>query len=210
MKLSTRARYALRMMLDIARNGRSGDQVSLASVAERTDLSRGYLEQLAAGLRNARLLRAASGRRGGYRLAVSPAEITIRQILQAAIGPICVVDCLEEPATCPRAETCECRVVYQLINRGIADALEAYTLADLLDPSWVRTHGERQRLARATGSREASVPAAGLRKASAVAAGSRETSAAAADSERRDKRRRGGRGGARDAAGPRSQSDSAA
>jgi len=141
MRLSTRARYALRMMLDIARNGRNDEPVTLASVAERTDLSQGYLEQVAAGLRNARLLRAVSGRRGGYRLANPAAETTIRQVLEAAIGPICVVDCLEDPSACLRSECCECRVVYQLINRGIAEVLEAYTLADLLDPSWVREHG---------------------------------------------------------------------
>jgi Rrf2 family protein len=142
MKLSTRARYALRMMLDVARNGANGDPVSLTTVAERTDISRAYLEQVALGLRAARLLRGVSGRRGGYRLAAPPSEITVGQVLEASIGPICLVDCLEDAALCPRSEYCECRLVYGLINKRIADVLQAYTLADLLDPGWVRTFQE--------------------------------------------------------------------
>ena len=142
MKLSTRARYALRMMLDVARNGGENTPVSLATVAERTDLSRGYLEQLAQALRNARLLRGISGRHGGYRLATPATDITLDRIIEASIGPICLVDCIEDPVGCPRSEFCECRVVYSLINRRIADVLREYTLADLLDPSWVRNHVE--------------------------------------------------------------------
>lgn len=142
MKLSTRARYALRMMLDVARNGGENTPVSLATVAERTDLSRGYLEQLAQALRNARLLRGISGRHGGYRLATPATDITLDRIIEASIGPICLVDCIEDPVGCPRSEFCECRVVYSLINRRIADVLREYTLADLLDPSWVRDHVE--------------------------------------------------------------------
>ena len=75
MKLSTRARYTLRMMIDMARHGGVDTPVSLASVAHRTDLSRGYLEQLATGLRRARLLRGVAGRKGGYRLARPASEI---------------------------------------------------------------------------------------------------------------------------------------
>jgi Rrf2 family protein len=140
MRLTTRARYALRMMLDVARNGGSERPVSLASVAERTGISRGYLEQLVLGLRNARLVRGVAGRYGGYRLVERPSNITVGQIVESAIGPIFLVDCIEDPATCDRAESCECRVVYSLINERIAEVLSEYTLADLLDPSWVSTH----------------------------------------------------------------------
>ncbi len=140
MRLTTRARYALRMILDVARNGGLERPVSLASVAERTGISRGYLEQLVLGLRNARLVRGVAGRYGGYRLAERPSNITVGQIVEAAIGPIFLVDCVEDPATCDRAETCECRVVYSLINNRIAEVLSEYTLADLLDPSWISAH----------------------------------------------------------------------
>ncbi len=138
MRLTTRARYALRLMLDVARNGEEGSPVSLASVSERTGISRGYLEQLALALRNNRLVRGVAGRHGGYRLSEVPSKITVGQIVEASIGPICLVDCLEDPMTCPRAEFCECRIVYALINERISEVLQEYTLADLLDPSWVR------------------------------------------------------------------------
>jgi len=140
MRLTTRARYALRLMLDVARNGEDGSPVSLASVSERTGISRGYLEQLALALRNSRLVRGVAGRHGGYRLSEVPSDITIGQIVEASIGPVCLVDCLEDPMTCPRAEFCECRIVYSLINERISEVLQEYTLADLLDPSWVRRH----------------------------------------------------------------------
>jgi len=136
MRLSTRARYALRMMLDLARHGGLEKPVSLAAVAERTDISRGYLEQLAMALRNARLVRGVAGRYGGYRLNEPPERITVGQIVEAATGPVCVVDCVDDPATCPRAEDCECRLIYGMVNERIAEVLREYTLADLLDPSW--------------------------------------------------------------------------
>lgn len=141
MRLSTRARYALRMMLEFARSGGEHEPVSLTAVAERTDLSRGYLEQLALALRHARLLRGVAGRYGGYLLASPASEITVGEVIEASIGPVCVVDCVEDPSSCPRADYCECRVVYRLINNRIAEVLDEYTLADLLDPSWVRSHG---------------------------------------------------------------------
>lgn len=138
MRLSTRARYALRMMLDVARNGGDQRPVSLAEVAGRTGISRGYLEQLAMALRNARLVKSVAGRYGGYRLTDSADQITIGRVIEAVIGPICVVDCVEEPQTCLRAEFCECRVVYTVINQRVAEVLHQFTLANLLDPSWVQ------------------------------------------------------------------------
>ena len=147
MRLTTRARYALRMMLDLARHGGLEKPVSLAAVAERTDISRGYLEQLAMALRNARLVRGVAGRYGGYRLTEPPERITVGQIVEAATGPVCVVDCVDDPATCPRAEDCECRLIYGMVNERIAEVLTEYTLADLLDPSWA-TRGAAAELRR--------------------------------------------------------------
>ena len=138
MKISTRGRYALRMMLDIARHDGENTPVSLASVAERTGISHGYLEQVALALRSARLVRGVAGRHGGYKLAVPARDISIRAIIEATIGPICVVDCIEEPEACLRSEDCECRVVYALINRRIGDVLDEFTLGDLADRRWLR------------------------------------------------------------------------
>jgi Rrf2 family protein len=142
MKISTRGRYALRMMLDVARNGGRDTPVSLASVAERSGISHGYLEQVAFALRSAGLVRGVAGRHGGYKLAAPAKEITIRQIIEATIGPICVVDCIDEPEACPRADYCECRIVYALINLRIGEVLDDFSLADLADPSWMKETGE--------------------------------------------------------------------
>ncbi len=141
MRISTRGRYALRMMLDVARHGDGGGPVSLSSVAERTGISHGYLEQLAPALRAGRLVRSVAGRHGGDRLAAPASEITIRQVIEASIGPVCVVDCVDDPASCQRSESCESRVVYALINQRITQVLDDYTLEDLLDPSWIDGKG---------------------------------------------------------------------
>jgi Rrf2 family protein len=143
MKLSTRARYALRMMLDVARHGGSGKPLSLAAISERIGVSRGYLEQLAASLRNARLIRSVSGRHGGYQLALPASEIPIRDIIEATIGPICIVECVDDPELCIRSHDCECRLLYALINERITEVLRAYTVSDLLDPEWARTVREQ-------------------------------------------------------------------
>lgn len=147
MKLSTRGRYALRMVLDIARHGGREKPVSLASVAERTDISRGYLEQLAIALRNAQVIRSIAGRYGGYLLSRPPRDITIGEIIEASIGPVSIVGCVEDPEACVRAADCECRLVYELINARIAGVLHGFTLADLLEPGALQrvvqdSHGE--------------------------------------------------------------------
>ena len=141
MRVSTRARYALRLMLDVARNGVDNGPVSLSSVAERTAISRGYLEQVALSLRSASLLRGVCGRRGVYRLAAAAEEITVGRIFEALIGPISLVDCVDDPSACPRSGGCECRVIYRLINDRIVEVLQSHTLADLMDPEWMRTYG---------------------------------------------------------------------
>jgi Rrf2 family protein len=125
------------MMLDVTRHGGQDIPVSLASVSQRTGISHGYLEQVALALKSARLVRGVAGRHGGYKLAVPARDISIRQIIEATIGPICVVDCVEEPEACLRSDYCECRVVYALINHRIGEVLDEFSLADLADPQWL-------------------------------------------------------------------------
>jgi Rrf2 family protein len=128
-------------MLDVAHNGNEGKPVPLTAVATRTDLSHGYLEQLAMGLRKARLLEGIAGRKGGYRLASRPSEIKISEVIEASIGPVCIVDCVGDPSICARARRCETRALYRLVNRRIVEELEALTLANLMDSRWVAEHG---------------------------------------------------------------------
>ena len=137
MKLGTRPRYALRLMLEIARLGGRDAPVSLATVSGRSDLSRGYLEQLALALKNAGLLRGICGKQGGYRLARSTEEITVGQIFEAVTGPVNIVECVDDPASCLRSEYCECRPVYVLMSRRIGEVLHGFTLAQMLEPAWI-------------------------------------------------------------------------
>lgn len=126
-------------MLELARLGGEDSPVSLAAVAGRTHLSRGYLEQLASALRNRGLLRAQCGKTGGYRLARRPAEITIGEIVEATDGPTNIVACVGDPLGCLRSATCECRPIYELMNRRISEVLHGFTLAQMLDPTWLST-----------------------------------------------------------------------
>jgi Rrf2 family protein len=129
------------MMLDLARHAGEGTIVPLAAVASRTNLSRGYLEQLAMGLRRARLLRGVPGRKGGYRLARPASTIRVGDVIEASIGPVCIVDCVDDPSICDRADHCEARVLYSLINERILTEVRSHTLEDLLDESWLMDHG---------------------------------------------------------------------
>lgn len=131
MKINTRARYSVRLMCDIETNG-GGKPVPLKDTAERTGISRRYLEQLAIPLRSAALLRTARGMQGGYFLARPASEIMIREIIEAADGPIYILDCLVgKGESCERAKDCPTRDVWGEINEGILETLSHYTLGDL-------------------------------------------------------------------------------
>lgn len=133
MKLSTRARYALRMMMVFARHSGEHGVISLNEVSQEARISRRYLEQLVIGLKNGALIRGKSGKGGGYALAQPPDTIRLRQIVESAIGPINIVDCVLQPEICVKADMCECRMLYGLINHKITSVLDALVLADLVD-----------------------------------------------------------------------------
>jgi Rrf2 family protein len=134
MKLSTRARYALRMMVVFARQHEGGTKVvSLNEVASESNVSRRYLEQLVIGLKNGALIRGKSGKGGGYTLAQPVDQIKIRQIIESAIGPINIVECVLQPELCLKSDFCECRALYGLINKRITSVLDEIVLADLID-----------------------------------------------------------------------------
>ena len=138
MKLSTRARYALHTMIAISRLGKGNHPVSLMKVSEVTTLSRRYLEQLVIDLKKASLLKGISGRSGGYLLASSARSIKIGRIIEAVIGPINIVECVQQPETCLKSEVCDCRCLYVLINHQIINVLNKFSLADLSNTKKLR------------------------------------------------------------------------
>lgn len=136
MRLSTRARYALQIMVAVARMGKEDEPVSLAKVAKHTRISHRYLEKLVSALKTKNLLRPVAGRSGGYLLTRPPEEIRIGQIIEAGIGPINIVKCVKKPESCWKTEFCDCRPIYMLINQRIAETLNEYSLLDMIDGKW--------------------------------------------------------------------------
>ncbi len=133
MRITTKGRYALRLMLDLGSQN-TPEMVSLRDVSDRQQISVKYLEQISGALCRAGLLKSGRGVRGGYRLAKSPAEYTVGEILRAAEGSLAPVACLEEEEIpCERAEGC----VTQAFWQGLADVINRYvdsvTLQNLLD-----------------------------------------------------------------------------
>ena len=133
MMISTRGRYALRMMLDLARRGEEG-YVSLKDIADRQNISPKYLEQIVPALNGAGLLRGVRGKRGGYRLSRAPADITAWEILLTAEGSLAPVTCLQpDQSDCPRRGDCDSLPVWKGLDRVVREYLSAVTLQDLIE-----------------------------------------------------------------------------
>ena len=136
MKLRTRERYSLRMMMSIAKLSSEKKPVGLSNVSKHSGISRRYLEQLVPPLRHASLLHAISGRDGGYLLAKGPEQIKLGEIITAALGKIAVTDCAVCADACTNSSTCNCRDLWALINYRITETLNEHSLADLLRDDW--------------------------------------------------------------------------
>ncbi|MBR7187840.1 MAG: Rrf2 family transcriptional regulator [Clostridia bacterium] len=133
MKLSTKGRYALRMMMDIAQNQHKG-YVALKDIAARQEISKKYLEQIALHLSQCGMLRAVRGYQGGYMLARPTGAYTVSEILAAVEGSLAPVSCLETPVnTCPRREGCQTLPIWQGLNRLIFEYLNGITLEDVVE-----------------------------------------------------------------------------
>lgn len=130
--ISTRGRYALRVLVDLARNS-SGGFVSMRDVATRQGISPKYLEQILPALKRAGLVRSAPGRSGGYRLAKSPESSTVAEILALVEGPLCPVACMEPGASsCPRATNCPTLPMWRAYWDMTREFFAGITLADLV------------------------------------------------------------------------------
>ena len=130
--ISTRGRYALRVLVDLARKS-SGGFVSIGDVARRQGISPKYLEQILPALKKAGFVQSAPGRSGGYRLARSPESCTVGEILSLAEGPLCPVACMEQHASpCPRAANCPTLPMWEAYWDMTRAFFEGITLEDLM------------------------------------------------------------------------------
>lgn len=134
MKLSTKGRYGVKAMLDLALHSSEG-QISLKSIAERQEISENYLEQLFATLRKASLVKSIRGSQGGYILSEDPEKITVGAILRALEGSLAPVDCVTEddPGKCCRSEACVTRMIWEKIRDGVNSVVDSISLQDLME-----------------------------------------------------------------------------
>ena len=132
MKLSTKGRYGLRAMMDLAAHETVGAPVLLSDIAKRQGISEKYLEQIFTTLRTTGLVRTVRGRKGGFLLTGSPKELTAGAIISALEGSCKLVECVSKPDICTKAHTCAARDVWCLLESKIEEVQNGFTLEQLV------------------------------------------------------------------------------
>lgn len=133
MKISTKGRYALRMLFDLAMHESEGC-VALKDIAERQSISKKYLEQIVPLLNKSGMLKTNRGYQGGYMLSKPASDYTVGDVLRITEGSLCPVSCLQySPNDCPRAAECSTLFVWEGLYKAITDYLDGITLQDIVD-----------------------------------------------------------------------------
>lgn len=134
MKLSTKGRYGIKAMVELAANYDCGCRLSIAQLAERQGISASYLEQLIASLRKAGLVTASRGAQGGYSLSRAPEFISVGAVLKALEGSTAILDCVGTDGTdCTNACRCSARPLWLKLQRGIDNVLDSTSIRDMAD-----------------------------------------------------------------------------
>ncbi len=131
LRLSTKGRYGTRVMLELALNYGDGHML-LKDIAEKQDISVGYLEQIMPSLKAAGFINSNRGAHGGYTLARPPAEITLREIVTVLGGSVSLVECINSPEVCDRVDFCVTRDLWDEISDKIDSTLRSKNLQDLV------------------------------------------------------------------------------
>jgi len=131
MKLSTKGRYGVKAMVDLAINY-GKEPVSIKSISERQKISEYYLEQLFSSLRKSGLIKSVRGANGGYILDKEPKDITVYEVLEVLEGPIEISNCLED-GSCNNIDCCATRIVWKKIKESIDSVTTSITLQDIVD-----------------------------------------------------------------------------
>ncbi|MDO5539839.1 MAG: Rrf2 family transcriptional regulator [Eubacteriales bacterium] len=140
MKISTKGRYAMRMMLDLAIMGGSGP-VRVKDIAARQNISIKYMEQIITILSRAGFVKSIRGPQGGYRLSKTPVEYTVGMILRLTEGSLAPVSCLDDEVNqCPRQDSCVTLRLWKELDAAISGVVDKYTLEDLVE--WQKEMGD--------------------------------------------------------------------
>jgi Rrf2 family cysteine metabolism transcriptional repressor len=131
MKLSTRSRYGVRLMIALAMNYDQGP-LFLKEIAKKENISEKYLSIIVISLRSSGLVTSTRGANGGYALARSPGQINMKEIIDVLEGDSCLVNCVKDPSECPRVSFCVVRDVWTMISAKIAEVLQSVTLDKLV------------------------------------------------------------------------------
>ena len=132
MKISTKGRYGLRILIDLATHDPAKPRL-IRDIAQSQQISEKYISRLVIDLRRAKLIRSVRGVNGGFHLARNPEGITLLEILETMEGPISVVDCVRSPEKCKRQALCPARDIWTELNDGIRQLTRRITLDDILN-----------------------------------------------------------------------------
>ena len=132
LKISAKARYALRIVLDVAVHMRSGQLRSGAAIAQAQNISEKFLSRIVIPLRERGILASVRGVNGGFRLACPPEDISLLDIVETVQGPLAVLDCLLPGSVCDRLNTCLARKVWSDVNTAFANTLARQTVATIM------------------------------------------------------------------------------
>ena len=131
MKISTKGRYGLRLVLDLAVHYENG-LISLKDIAQRQEISEKYLEQIIILLHKSGLIKSMRGAQGGYTLTRHPQSITVGEVLRALEGPFIPVDCVKDKSACLRSSKCTTIVVWEKSGNAVNEVLDGMTMQDLV------------------------------------------------------------------------------
>lgn len=139
--ISTKGRYALRVMVDLAEQNRDG-YIPLGQIAARQEISEKYLEQIISVLNKAGYVKSVRGAQGGYKIAKDPSNYTVGMILRLTEGSLNPVACLDDEINeCERCDTCETLEVWKDLAKAINDVVDHVTVADLVERQQERIEG---------------------------------------------------------------------
>lgn len=135
MKISTKGRYGLRILLDLALHESQNGPRLIRDIAFSQQISEKYISRLIIKLRRAGMVRSIRGAKGGFRLNKNPNDITLLDITEAMEGPIAIVDCVLEPDSCKSCSQCAVHAIWNNLNQEIRSAMKRVSLKDIIDGS---------------------------------------------------------------------------